>query len=111
MEKISQDLKEGTFIRFLVKKSPRGYDELLSRAKKYINIEEAQKARQTLKGSASILVEKNNLVQQALPKLDHVKSFSMEVPRGIALGVMAIEYPPRQESLGVRGNREGDVLL
>lgn len=46
MATISQGLKDGAFFWSLVKKPLRRYDELLSRAKKYVNVKEAQKARQ-----------------------------------------------------------------
>lgn len=50
MEAISQRLKDGVFFRSLVKKPLGGYDELLGCVEKYINVEEAKKARQTVKG-------------------------------------------------------------
>lgn len=43
----SQGLAEGDIFQLLVKKSPANYDDLLRRAEKYINVEEAQKARKT----------------------------------------------------------------
>lgn len=44
MAAISQGLRDGAFFLSLIKKPPRGYDELLGRVEKYINVEEAQKA-------------------------------------------------------------------
>lgn len=50
MATISQGLKDEIFFFCsLVKKPPGGYEKLLGRVKKYINVEKAQKARQTLK--------------------------------------------------------------
>lgn len=41
-------LREGDFFRFLVKKAPQNFEELLSRAEKYINTEKAQKHKREL---------------------------------------------------------------
>lgn len=41
----TQGLRGGEFFKSLVKRYPRSYDELLSRAEKYVNLEEAQKQR------------------------------------------------------------------
>lgn len=38
-----QGLRDGDFFRYLVKKIPHHFEELLSRAEKYINMEEAQR--------------------------------------------------------------------
>lgn len=38
-------LKEGDFFRSLIKKIPRDFEDLLSRAEKYINMEESQKLK------------------------------------------------------------------
>lgn len=43
-----QGLREGDFFRSLVKKVPHNFEELLSRAEKYINMEEAQKHKRDL---------------------------------------------------------------
>lgn len=42
----SQGLREGGFCQLFAKKPPQNYDELFSWAKKYIHMEEAQKAKQ-----------------------------------------------------------------
>ncbi|XP_073133360.1 uncharacterized protein [Henckelia pumila] len=41
----TQGLKEGEFFRSLVKRAPRYFEDLLARAEKYINIEEAQRQK------------------------------------------------------------------
>ncbi|XP_073035211.1 uncharacterized protein [Primulina eburnea] len=41
----TQGLKEGDFFRSLVKKQPGNFEDLLSRAEKYINMEEAQRQK------------------------------------------------------------------
>ncbi|XP_073127517.1 uncharacterized protein [Henckelia pumila] len=41
----TQGLRGGEFFRSLVKKPPLNYDELLSRAEKYVNLEDAQRQR------------------------------------------------------------------
>ncbi|XP_073121038.1 uncharacterized protein [Henckelia pumila] len=41
----TQGLREGEFFRSLVKKTPRNFEDLLARAEKYINMEEAQKQK------------------------------------------------------------------
>ncbi|XP_073121117.1 uncharacterized protein [Henckelia pumila] len=41
----TQGLREGEFFRSLVKRAPRCFEDLLARAEKYINMEEAQVAR------------------------------------------------------------------
>ncbi|XP_073123141.1 uncharacterized protein [Henckelia pumila] len=41
----TQGLREGKFFRSLVKKTPRNFEDLLARAEKYINMEEAQKQK------------------------------------------------------------------
>lgn len=43
----SQVLIEGDFVWSMVKKPSASYDDLLGRAKKYINVEEVQHARKT----------------------------------------------------------------
>lgn len=45
MSAFSQGLLEEDFFRSLIKKPPENFDELLSRAIKYVNVEEAQSAR------------------------------------------------------------------
>lgn len=45
MSALVQGLHEGDFFCQLAKKLLRDYDELLTRAEKYINMKEAQKAR------------------------------------------------------------------
>ncbi|XP_074562436.1 uncharacterized protein LOC141818939 [Curcuma longa] len=46
----SQGLIEGDFFRSLIKKPPKNFDMLLTRADKYIHVEEAQSARRTDSG-------------------------------------------------------------
>ncbi|XP_073152467.1 uncharacterized protein [Henckelia pumila] len=41
----TQGLKEGEFFRSLVKRAPRYFEDLLARAEKYINMEEAQRQK------------------------------------------------------------------
>ncbi|XP_073049653.1 uncharacterized protein [Primulina eburnea] len=41
----TQELREGDFFRSLVKKQPGNFEDLLSRAEKYINMEEAQRQK------------------------------------------------------------------
>ncbi|XP_073138200.1 uncharacterized protein [Henckelia pumila] len=41
----TQGLREGEFFRSLLKKTPRNFEDLLARAEKYINLEEAQKKK------------------------------------------------------------------
>ncbi|XP_073049438.1 uncharacterized protein [Primulina eburnea] len=41
----TQGLRGGQFFNSLVKKPPQSYDELLSRAEKYVNLEDAQRQR------------------------------------------------------------------
>ncbi|XP_073154198.1 uncharacterized protein [Henckelia pumila] len=43
----TQGLKEGEFYKSLVKKPPSSYDDLLARAEKYVNLEDAQRHRRT----------------------------------------------------------------
>ncbi|XP_073041970.1 uncharacterized protein [Primulina eburnea] len=43
----TQGLRGGQFFNSLVKKPPHSYDELLSRADKYVNLEDAQRQRRT----------------------------------------------------------------
>lgn len=43
----TQGLKGGDLFRSLVKRAPITYDELLARAEKYINVEEAQRQQRT----------------------------------------------------------------
>lgn len=50
----TQGLHEGDLLCSLVKKPPHDYDEPLVRLAKYINMEEAQKARLEQKGSQLI---------------------------------------------------------
>ncbi|XP_073120886.1 uncharacterized protein [Henckelia pumila] len=43
----TQGLKVGEFFKSLVKKPPSSYDDILARAKKYVNLEDAQRYRRT----------------------------------------------------------------
>ncbi|XP_073285001.1 uncharacterized protein [Primulina huaijiensis] len=43
----TQGLRGGQFFNSLVKKPPHSYDELLSRAEKYVNLEDAQRQKRT----------------------------------------------------------------
>lgn len=52
---LSQGLVDGQFFSSLVKKPPINYDNLLRRAEKYINLEEAQRARKEDKTIRSTL--------------------------------------------------------
>lgn len=47
-----QGLAKGDFFRLLAKKPPTSYDDLLGRAEKYINMEEAQGVKKTEPDSA-----------------------------------------------------------
>ncbi|KAK6136273.1 hypothetical protein DH2020_029972 [Rehmannia glutinosa] len=42
---LSQGLREGDFFRSIAKRSAKDFDDLLARAEKYINLEEAQKSK------------------------------------------------------------------
>ncbi|XP_073129061.1 uncharacterized protein [Henckelia pumila] len=44
----TQGLREGEFFKSLVKKAPRTFEDLLARAKKYINMEEAQRQKKVV---------------------------------------------------------------
>lgn len=54
----SQGLREGDFFRFLIKKSPFDYDDLPGKVEKYINVKEAQNAKQ---------IERSNAVSRGEP--------------------------------------------
>lgn len=45
----SHGLHEGDFVWSLAKKPPHDYDELLARAERYVNVEEAQKLGRTIR--------------------------------------------------------------
>lgn len=103
MVAISQGLRDGAFFRSLMKNPLGGYDELLGRAEKQINVEEAQKARQSIKGPASKsnLTGKGKEPQPAPSKLEKYKSFPTGAQRR-PMGVISTEYPHRPRTIQVR---------
>ncbi|XP_073131641.1 uncharacterized protein [Henckelia pumila] len=56
----TQGLKGGEFFKSLVKKLPSSYDDLLARAEKYVNLEDAQRYRRTEKRKRGSNVEEKD---------------------------------------------------
>lgn len=69
-----QGLREGDFVRSLVKNSPRDIEELLSRVEKYVNMEEAQRhKREVLRKDRG---ERSGNPEERGRKEHHLRCFS-----------------------------------